>query len=184
MKPLFSWVRNNVALSFFFATEIFGLLYGFVFFIGHYGEDNNKVTNTSTPLMLVIAEENYRDLVHLELEEFAHLPASGSNVLITSREQAIHAFAKNEHAILILSKPLDGEELTALQIKSDRLPIRQEVIDNSGVEDADPPVFIRDNIPSKVEDRLAAFLSDDQIQDGIYQKFQQKKSFRSSFRNG
>ncbi len=180
--PLYQWVRNNVALSFFFTTEIICLFYGFAFLISSFGKDDQKLTSTSPPL-LVITEQAYQDLVHLELAEFAHLPVSDSNVVITSREQAIDAFAKNEHAILILSRPLDAQEMIALKIKSDRLPIRQDVIDNSVAANANLPVFIRDNTSSKVEDRLAAFLGNNQIQDGIFQKFQQK-SLKSSFRNG
>ncbi|PHN02185.1 type 2 periplasmic-binding domain-containing protein [Flavilitoribacter nigricans] len=183
MKPLFQWVRNHVALSFFFAIEIIGLFYGIVFVIGTYGEDNRNMASISSPPILLITEEPYRDLVTLELKEFAHFPTSRTKVLVATREQAIQAFENNENAILILSKPLEEEEILAFKMKPERLPVHQDVIDYSEVSDAGAPVFITDNVASKIEHRLAIFLRDNEVQDVVFQKFNQRPQ-KSPFKKG
>lgn len=172
MNRFVKWASQNKALSFFFATEVVWLVIGLAMIIRLNITDDAKKTGFSTPSLTIITEQAYKELVDLELEAFDYLSVLGSKVVVMSRAEAVQSFAKNEQAVLILSKPLDSVEMATMQLDPDRMPIRQDVIDHSGVVNVQLPVFIRDNTPSPVEERLAAFLSDDQVQDAVYQKFQ------------
>lgn len=184
MKSFFQWVAKNAALSFFLGIELFCLVYGFVWALS-ISLEGSKKSPTREPVVLevmIITEDSQRDFVMTEMEEFDLYQKTDYRVVSTSRENAINEFAKNENAVLILSQPLDEKEIANLKMNSSRLPLTQEIINNTAGLSDPASTFIQDNIISGEENEIVTFLKDDKAQDVVFQKYNQK-SGKGAVRN-
>lgn len=185
MASFIKWIAKNPALSFFFAAEAACLVVGTALVISNMLKPTEQAPLIRPALaqVVVIAEKGQQDFVMTEMEVFAQSQQAEYAMITTSRKKAMNEFAKNENAILILSDKLDEEEIASLQIRTERLPLSQEPIDHSFSDEDATRFFIRDNVHSVDEDRIAGFLSSNASQDLVFQKFL-KKSGKRNLRNG
>ena len=183
MRSFFHWVNNNGSLSFLLGVEAFCLLFFLGWLVTVLLEDDKTLMDNTPVAVTVITEDAHLDYVRTELEVFSLNNKSDYKVITTSRENAIAEFAENEHAVLILSRSLDDQELASLKIKADRLPIEQDVIDHSFASERTPLIFVGDNQRSDEESKLSDFLRDNKAQDLVLQKYQ-KKTVKPLVKNG
>lgn len=177
MKSLFKWVANNAALSFLLGLELFCLVYGTVLTVSvTFKTDKKKMAHPTAVVaqVLVIAEDTQKDFVYTEMEVFEHSNSGNYKVVTASRSAAIEAFENTDNAILILSGHLDENALDSMNLEAQRLPLQQEVIDQSVNSGQSLPVFIQDNTISPEERKIAQFLIDNHSQDLVFQKLQSK----------
>ena len=190
-RSLFYWMANNIALAFLLGVELVCLLYGIILVLPFEQKDDKKPMarihkNVQEPVIdeiLIVAEDGLTELVNSEMEIYSLSNPSRYKVVTSSRESAIELFSKNENTILILSGPMDEKEISGSKIQPQRLPLKQEVIDNSLVKVAHSPIFVKDNTSSLGENSVATFLENDVSQDLVYQKMK-NKPIRNTTRKG
>lgn len=184
MKSLFNWISNNIALSFFLLTQIVCLISGVIWITSSNQvdtiSDSNEVVETVNQKTLIITEESQVALVQSEIENFDPSRKENFTIITTTRDSAITTFSENENAILVLAQPLNENELTGIKTQTTRLPLHQEIIDNSTDNPSTLPVFIRDNSNSNDEILMKNFLENNSSQDIVYQQFKKKSNTRKS----
>ena len=183
MKSFFQWVGKNAALSFFFATELVCLIISVVVWLNFlFTKDNNQVSlnQSEVPDITIIPEASQLDFAKKELGVIALSQGITYKFFSGSKEMAIDEFKKNENSILILSKPLDQEEIAGLP--PNRLPLEQEIIYQESNSDRTTHVLIQDHSVNGKEEKIAKLLNLGKRQNLVFEKVDQN-SGKSPVRN-
>lgn len=175
MKSFFQWVGKNAALSFFLGVELFCLLFASALTVSTYLKDPEQ-PQLAINQTLILTEVAQEDLVQAELEQFTQSRKLNYKVVSTSFQEAIAEFTTHEDAILILSRRLEEQEIAGLKIHPDRLPLEQQLIDQSATIGGTGYYFIQDNYHTTEENQLTAFFKNDEAQNLVFQKFRKKSS--------
>lgn len=80
MRPLIQWVRENVALSFFFSTQIISLLLGFALLINSFVQDHKAHTTSPSTNARRLEQDSLNDQVERDVV-FQKSPPRSSRVL-------------------------------------------------------------------------------------------------------